>query len=293
VPANGKQERVEDQTIGLASGRTVGFADYGIPDATAVLWCHGGPGSRLEPAYLRRQASEAGLRIIGIDRPGYGLSTPQPGRTIAGWVPEALAVADHLGIGPFATVGISTGGAYALALAALAPARVLGVIACCSMTDMRWPEGRATMSWPHVQAVWEAPDRAAALAAATDAHGEDGSTMRGEIADVLPPSDLALFDDPAWMKQANAGFPAMFAHGLQGYTDDRLADGGGWVTFDVNSIQCPVTVLHGGSDRMVDVIHAHHTAEVVPGANLVIFDDDGHFSIVTKVVPAISNLLRR
>ena len=137
---------MEDQTIGLASGRTVGFADYGIPDATAVLWCHGGPGSRLEPAYLRRQASEAGLRIIGIDRPGYGLSTPQPGRTIAGWVPEALAVADHLGIGPFATVGISTGGAYALALAALAPARVLGVVACCSMTDMRWPEGRATMS---------------------------------------------------------------------------------------------------------------------------------------------------
>jgi pimeloyl-ACP methyl ester carboxylesterase len=107
-------------------------ADSGIGDAAAVLWCHGGPGSRLEPAYLRRVASEAGLRIIGIDRPGYGLSTPQPGRTIAAWVPEALAVADHLGLGPFAAVGISTGGAYALALAALAPERVLGVVACCS-----------------------------------------------------------------------------------------------------------------------------------------------------------------
>ena len=91
--------------IRLAGGRTVGFADYGIPDARAVLWCHGGPGSRLEPAYLRREASEAGLRIIGRDRPGYGLSTPQPGRTIVGWVPEALAVADHLGIGQFAAVG--------------------------------------------------------------------------------------------------------------------------------------------------------------------------------------------
>ena len=60
---------MEDQTIGLASGRTVGFADYGIPGATAVLRCHGGPGSRLELAYLRRVASEAGLRIIGIDLP--------------------------------------------------------------------------------------------------------------------------------------------------------------------------------------------------------------------------------
>ena len=44
---------------------------------------------------------------------------------------------------------------------------------------------------------------------------------------------------------------------------------------------------------MVDVIHAHHTAEVVPGANPAVFDDDGHFSIVTQVVPAISNLLQR
>jgi pimeloyl-ACP methyl ester carboxylesterase len=285
---------VQDQTIRLAGGRTVGFADYGIPEATAVLWCHGGPGSRLEPAYLQREATGAGLRIVGIDRPGYGLSTPQPGRTIAGWVPEALAVADHLGIGRFAVVGVSTGGAFALALAVLAAERVLGVVACCSMTDTRWPEGRATMSRPHVHAVWEAPDRAAALAAATDAHGEGGSKMRGGgMAAALARSDVALFRDPEWMKAARAEFPAMFAHGLEGYTDDRLADGAGWATFDVTSIRCPVTVLHGGSDRMVDVIHARHTAELVPGAELVIFDDLGHFSIVTKVVPAIVNLLQR
>ena len=44
---------------------------------------------------------------------------------------------------------------------------------------------------------------------------------------------------------------------------------------------------------MVDVIHAHHTAELIPGANLVIFDDIGHFSIVIKVVFAIRTLLQR
>jgi pimeloyl-ACP methyl ester carboxylesterase len=214
---------VQDQTIRLADGRTVGFADYGIPGATAVLWCHGGPGSRLEPAWLRREGTKAGLRIIGIDRPGYALSAPHPGRTIAGWGPDALAVADHLGIGQFAAVGISTGGAFALALAALAPERPLGVVACCSMTDTRWPEGRATMSRPDVHAVWQAPDRAAALAAAADAHSEDGSKMRGAgMAAALAPSDVALFRDPEWMKAAAKGFPAMFAHGLECYTDDRL-----------------------------------------------------------------------
>ncbi len=293
-PENARNDRVEGQRIRLADGRMVGFADYGTPAAAAVLWCHGGPGSRVEPAHLAAEATQAGLRIIGIDRPGYGLSTPQPGRTIAGWVPEALAVAEYLGIGQFAAVGISTGGAYALALAALARDRVLGVVACCSMTDMRWPEGRATMSRPHAHAVWEAAGRAEALAAAIDAHGAQGQKMRGPaFAAALAASDQALFADPWWMKKATAAFAAMFAQGLEGYADDRLADGAGWVTFDVASIRCPVTVLHGRSDRIVDVIHAHHTAGLIPGAKLVVFDDLGHFSIVTKVVPAICNLLQR
>ncbi len=80
--------------------------------------------------------------MIGIDRPGYGLSTPLPGRSIADWVPDGIAVADHLGIDRFVAVGVSTGGAYALALAALHPDRVLGVLACCALTDMQWEEGR-------------------------------------------------------------------------------------------------------------------------------------------------------
>jgi pimeloyl-ACP methyl ester carboxylesterase len=285
---------VKEGTIRLADSRAVGFADYGSRPGTAVLWCHGGPGSRAEPAHLAPQARNAGLRIVGIDRPGYGMSTPQPGRTIAAWVPDALAVADHLGISRFVTVGTSTGGAFALAVAALAPERVLGTVACCSMTDARWPEGRATMSRPHTHAVWDAPDRAAALAAAIDAHGEDGSKMRGAgMAAGLAPSDLELFRDPGWMREATAAFQAMFAQGLEGFTDDRLADGPGWVSFDVKAIRCPVTVLHGRSDRIVNVIHAHHTAGLIRSAELLVFDDLGHFSIATKIVPAISNLLQR
>jgi len=287
------RDGVEDRTIRLADGRTAGYADYGHPPATAVLWCHGGPGSRAEPAHLAPQAMRAGLRIIGIDRPGYGLSTLRPGRSIGDWIPDALAVADHLAIDRFVAVGASTGGAYALALAALVPERVLGVVACCSMTDARWPEGRATMSRAHTHAVWEAPDRAAALAAAIQAHGENGSKMRGEgMAAALAPSDLALFREPGWVREAPAAFRTMFAQGLEGYTDDRLADGPGWVSFDVSAIRCPVTVLHGKCDRMVDVIHAYHTAELVTGAELLIFDDLGHFSITTEVVPAIGGLLQ-
>jgi len=87
--------------------------------------------------------------------------------------------------------------------------------------------------------------------------------------------------------------PAMFTHGLEGYTDDRLADGGGWVTFDVDRIVCPVTIVHGADDIVVDVIHAQHTAAIVPNAELRVFDGLGHFSIVREVLPAIRDLLAR
>jgi len=283
-----------DITIAATDGRTIGVADLGDPDGVPVIWAHGGPGSRLEALHLVPVATDAGLRIIGIDRPGYGVSTVQPGRTIAGWRHDAIAVADHLGVAQFVTVGVSTGGAYALALAALEPDRVLGVVACGAMTDMRFAPARATMSGPHVHAVWDAADRDAALAASIDAYGENGEKLLdGGLNPVLAPSDLATFQDPEWMRAAMTGFPAMFANGPLGYTDDRRADGPGWRDFDVSSIRCPVVVLHGRRDLMVDIVHAQHTASIVPGAQLDVHDELGHFSIEQGIVPAVLRVLDR
>lgn len=281
-----------DGTIELQDGRTVGFATYGSPDGVPVIWCHGGPGSRLDPIHWDVEATGADLLLVGIDRPGYGKSTALPGRTIAGWAVDALAVADELGIDKFVAIGVSTGGAYALALAAHVPKRVLGVVVCCSMTDMRCEEAKATMSHPHCHAVWDAPDRQSALAAAIDAHGEGGSKMKGGgMSEALAPSDELLFRDHVWMQKTMAIFPEMFAQGLEGYTDDRLADGEGWTTFDVTAITCPVTVLQGGMDRMCSLVNALHTAEIVPNARLDLYEDLGHFSIETKLIATISDVL--
>src|SRR5262245_4001721 len=76
---------VIERILTMADGRAVGVADYGAAGDMPVIWCHGGPGCRLEPACSAEAASRAGLRLVGIDRPGYGRSTPQPGRTIGGW----------------------------------------------------------------------------------------------------------------------------------------------------------------------------------------------------------------
>ncbi len=284
---------MRELVVEIEDGRRVGVSDFGPADGRAVLWCHGGPGSRLEPAYLAGRASQEGWRLIGIDRPGYGESDPQPGRTIARWVPDALAVADHLGVSAFLTVGLSTGGAYALALAALARDRVLGALVCCAMTDIRNIEARATMSRPHALAVWDAPDRDAAIAAAVEAHGIDGSKiLSSNEGPPLPASDQAMLTSP-WGRAWMSSVPAMFAHGLEGYTDDRIADGPGWVDFDVATVVCPVIVLHGAADVITTIVHAEHTARIVPGSELRICDMLGHFSIEDEIVPTLGILRSR
>jgi pimeloyl-ACP methyl ester carboxylesterase len=278
-------------TLEMPDGRTVGYADFGPADGTPVLWCHGGPGSRIEPLADAPAARAAGYRFIGVDRPGYGLSTPQPGRTIGGWVADGMTVLDALGIERTVVVGISTGGAYALALAAAVPGRVVGVIACCALTDMRWAEGRAKQA-PLMGGIWEAPDRDAAIAAAVAMFGEDGSRMFTPPDDVppLPPADLALLADPAWGAAMVEAGPQMFVQGVQGYVDDRIADGVGWITFDVGAVRAPTIVLHGSEDSIVDVAQAHHTAAVVPGARLEIVDGLAHLSIIGRIVPTLAEL---
>jgi pimeloyl-ACP methyl ester carboxylesterase len=280
-----------DATLTMPDGRTVGYADHGDPGDRAVVWCHGGPGSRLEPAVVAGAAHHAGIRFIGIDRPGYGLSTPWPERSIADWVPDGLVVADELGLERFTLVGVSTGGAYALATAAQAPDRVDAVVACCALTDMRWREGREMMA-SLLGPVWDAADRAAALAVVADQFGADGSKFGepGDDALVFPEADIEFLTDPANLDAFLAGRVAMFAFGIQGYTDDRRADGVGWGSFDVANVVAPVVVLHGDVDPLVPVAHAEHTAEIVPGAALRIAAGLGHLSIMGAIVPTITGL---
>ncbi|KAH9902071.1 alpha/beta-hydrolase [Xylariomycetidae sp. FL2044] len=121
----------------LSDSRVLCYAVYGDPSSKrTVFFHHGMPGSHIEAAQYHEGARQRGLRLLAVERPGYGDSTYQPDRRILDWPSDLLALAEHLQIDRFAVIGLSGGGPYALAcLYGIPRARCVGA---CVVAGM-WP----------------------------------------------------------------------------------------------------------------------------------------------------------
>ncbi|KAK2039838.1 hypothetical protein LZ31DRAFT_558405 [Colletotrichum somersetense] len=82
----------------LPDGRKIGFSQFGVSTGKPVFFCHGLPGSRVEAGHLHQAALDVGARIIATDRPGIGLSTFQPQRTLLDHPKDLEHLAAHLGL---------------------------------------------------------------------------------------------------------------------------------------------------------------------------------------------------
>ncbi|CAK7203798.1 hypothetical protein SEUCBS139899_006546 [Sporothrix eucalyptigena] len=115
----------DSQTVTLPDGRTLGFAEYGAPDGHPVIYNHGFPSNRLEGSAVDKLAKRHKVRLLSLDRPGMGLSTLQPGRSMLDWPDDVLAFAKSQNITQFGILGGSGGGPYTLACARKLPPGVL------------------------------------------------------------------------------------------------------------------------------------------------------------------------
>ncbi|MEZ4584808.1 MAG: alpha/beta hydrolase [Gemmatimonadales bacterium] len=112
----------------MPDGRTLGWAEYGAPTGTPVIELHGGGASHLSGLLYHREALDAGVRIIAVDRPGAGGSSPNPALAVATFHQDIRELAVHLGLRRFVALGNSNGGMFAVALAHAMPDLVSGAI---------------------------------------------------------------------------------------------------------------------------------------------------------------------
>jgi pimeloyl-ACP methyl ester carboxylesterase len=90
---------VTETDLALGDGRTLHVYETGTGDGTAglaVFWQHGTPSTGAPPEPLFAAAAERGIRWVSHDRPGYGGSTPQPGRDVASAAADVASIAEGL-----------------------------------------------------------------------------------------------------------------------------------------------------------------------------------------------------
>ncbi len=115
-------------TVTLADGRTLRWDEHGDPAGAPALFFHGGGHSRRYIHPDETAARERGLRVITVDRPGIGGSSPDPKRTIGSWAADVEGLADELELDSFTVLGHSMGGPFAVAVAAAIPDRVRSLV---------------------------------------------------------------------------------------------------------------------------------------------------------------------
>jgi pimeloyl-ACP methyl ester carboxylesterase len=255
----------------LADGRTLHVYDTGRGDLP-VFWHHGTPNLGAPPEPLFEAAERLGLRWFSVDRPGYGGSTPAPGRTMASVAGDVEQVADALGIDRFAVVGYSGGGSYALGTAAVLGDRVravvtLAAIAPYGVDGLDWFDGMVPSGQASLRAALAGRD-------AKEAHEASGVEYDPEFA----ATDLAVFDGPwGWLgKVAGGGLDA----GPYGLIDDDVSYVIPWGC-DPTTIKAPILLLHGDQDGIIPSSHGRWLAANCPTAVLRGFPTGSHFTIVT------------
>ncbi|MGK5678215.1 alpha/beta fold hydrolase [Actinoplanes sp. URMC 104] len=280
----------------LPGGRTLEYLVEGPPGGLPLVLHHGTPSGAVRLAPVFESAARHGLRLVLASRPGYGGSSPHPGRRVADVAADTAALLDSLGAAHFVTIGWSGGGPHALACAALLPGRCVGAstiagVAPYEAPGLDWPAGMGEENIAEFEA-------AAKGVQALDAFltGMADGLARVTAADVVEAfGDLLSEVDKRALTGGLAGYLAestrySVSAGIAGWREDDLAFLAHW-GFPLADIRVPVAVWQGEQDRMVPPAHGHWLSAHVPGAEVHLLPAEGHLSLLAGIDEVVENLL--
>jgi pimeloyl-ACP methyl ester carboxylesterase len=282
--------------VQLPDGRHVQLWQGGATDAAAegaVFFFHGCPDSRLAACSGDLAARRAGVRLVAVNRPGYGRSDPlESGHlSVAG---DTVAVADELGIGRFAVLGMSLGGPYALACAARHPDRVaaVGVVAGPAMVpELDPPFHRDDLS-PAKQAFFSQladrtvnecvelfrPEFEEYLAQVAPQRRDDPG-LAGRVIQELHPLDAELMTTLPARDVAAAAREALAR--TDGYLRDAAVSFRRW-EFRPEDVRCPTWLWYGDLDANAPVRNGRWLAEHLTDATLVVRGRTAHLGTLLR-----------
>jgi pimeloyl-ACP methyl ester carboxylesterase len=281
-----------EASIKRPGGRTLTYAQYGNQTGKPVFFFQGTPSCRLlHPD--EDVTRELGANLIVIDRPGFGRSDFQPGRRLLDWPDDVCAVADALGIGRFATAGISGGGPYVLACAYQIAERLTAtaVVSGGGPADAPGalqgmaPERRTgyfiatRLPWLMLPVMWLARN---------PRRNVDKFYAR-YTADMSPP-DRAFLDRPEFAAMMKRNYSEATQAGLRGFAHEVMIVTRAW-GFRLEDVRAPVHLWHGDCDTSTPIGMARAIAAAIPGCRATFFPGEGHFLLFAHWREILQDLL--
>jgi pimeloyl-ACP methyl ester carboxylesterase len=254
-------------------------------DERVVVLCHSAPGAGIfDPDPVQTRARN--VRLLSVDRPGYGGSHPVAAgawATVASAADDLAVVLDGLHGERVGVVGWSAGGRVALALAARRPDLVDRVVVLAT------PAPDAEVPWIEREQR-DALERLRSLAP-EQAHAELGRRL-ASIVPEDPHSPEALWllgagsaDEAALRADGVRGrlgemLRAAFAQGVRGLA----ADIAGYCLqpwgFEPEAVKAKTLLLYGSRDPIADPRHGRWWQSRLPDARLEVAPEAGHLLLV-------------
>ena len=263
-------------------GRTLAYVERGSEDGVPVVFCHGTPGSRLTRHPDPELYVRCGIRAIAYDRPGYGLSDPQPGRSAADAAADVAALADSLGLDRFSVVGGSGGAPHALACGALLGDRVVRVGALVTVAppdaeNFDFYEGLADLNVREFDAAREGEEAIRAfLQPYVDGIRADVDGVIKGILSELPEVDREVASRPEFRQVQRESFVEAVRQGSRGWADDDLAFSKPW-GFELGDVRVETRLWQGELDVLTPRQHGEYVASRLPNARFELLEGGGHF----------------
>jgi pimeloyl-ACP methyl ester carboxylesterase len=278
--------------VRLADGRDIDVLTAGPENGLPLIVHEGTPIGLVVFPPTVEAASERGLRVVMVARPGYERSTPRPGRRVRDIAADVAQVLDALGADTFVTAGWSGGGPHALACAACLPGRCL---AAASVSGAG-PYGVAGLDF----FAGMGPENIEEFGAAV--HGEQnlttyletaakplraitGEDVAAALGGLVSDADKAALTGE-YAATVAAGLRGAVSNGIAGWRDDDLAFTADWgFAFDVPT--APVAIWQGDQDRMVPYAHGQWLAARIPGARAHLTPGEGHLTLTVSAIGQI------
>ncbi len=276
-----------DNVVTLRDGRALGYAEWGDPGGMPVLHFHGTPSSRLEGAIpgLDQVAERLGIRVLAIDRPGIGLSGPQPRRTVLDWPADVAEFADVLGLSRFSVYGVSGGGPYAAACGYRIAHRLRSVGVVAGIAPMEVPAARQGMSRESRALFWLGRYFTWGLRRMVRRQRQQMTTMSiGTMLEgvkLLPEADRRVLEEPGCLDAFIVSMKEAFRQGEEGPVVDIQLASRPW-GFALAQVPMVMNLWFGGRDANVSPSAGRYLARAFARSEARYYPEEGHVSLLTN-----------